>query len=1031
MRIYADPTQTITPFGIDEDALGNLWIADRDQVFRFDGAHFDAIPAKVRLPAGIATLPGGNLLITGDEGVYLYGGGKTQRLLSGKFTRILKAAGGRLLFLEGPWRPDSEAHGVVTALWEGGRLSVVSQNNPIPFPTRRGTGSLLFACRTGICQVKDDSGLLDAARRGGILEFAEKSLGRIAVKNGATDGVMVAMGGDGGILLLSPYSGELSLQRKGRLESVHVGRSRFLATPIEDKQGRVWIPGDSLWVLEHGSLQRFSAPELQTATVVNIYEDARGRVWFGLKEAGLAVFGQEPVVETWPTPAAYGEINALAQGAGDTYYAATYKGEFYRKRGGKNWEQVPRGANAPPIGQVVWSGGKLFGLVRLGPVVELSTDGRVLRQVPLPEGFDASSMKRLVVDVDGSILAGVQRNAPGGLMRIRENRMTAVSLPSIGENIGGQCQDIVWVAGLGSFGAYEGGVCRIGERECKPWIGKSDGLLSVKIRSTAVVSEGEVWVAYRDEDAFSRLLWRGGRWEIRHFRESSGYVEPRCTFLKKDSRGWIWRGSGAGVWISDGRHVEPGDWIHLGVKEGLPADPVGRFGFLEDADHSIWLGTAAGIAHVVPDLNWFAAQEKPMLSAVQYEGQWSTGAFPARFPSLRPLRVRVGARGLLPLEYRCVPAQILWGLAPPGGEIVMDHLQKGNYRLEVRAGTTGQVAAYSFEMGDVEGTRRELSVAGGLGLVGLVSWGWVRRVRRRRRELEAKILPDLGGFRQQAMSPQEGALAGAVLEGRFVVERRIARGGFADVYLGWDKVLELRCAVKVFHEALGYEERWLRRFQQEVAALESVSHPNIVQIFGHGSTPEVRAFLVMEFVEGGTLRELIHAGPVPRAYAAVLLRQCGSALAALHEKRVFHRDLKPENLMLRRGAPSGQELVLLDFSIAVVKPDGVTAALTQPAGTFGYMAPEQIMGHAEAATDIYSLAAVTLELLTGQHLAEVLPNAAFELPERVKTLALKLGFSEGTAALVGSALEFDPARRPKDAAAFAAEIAEDLERQVL
>jgi serine/threonine protein kinase len=160
------------------------------------------------------------------------------------------------------------------------------------------------------------------------------------------------------------------------------------------------------------------------------------------------------------------------------------------------------------------------------------------------------------------------------------------------------------------------------------------------------------------------------------------------------------------------------------------------------------------------------------------------------------------------------------------------------------------------------------------------------------------------------------------------------------------------------------------------------------------------------------------------------LRQTGSALAEIHAHGICHRDLKPENLMIRSVAAPGQEVVLIDFSIAIVKdPDETLHGLSRAAGTLYYMAPEQAIGYADASSDIYSLAKVVIEMLTGQRLSALLPDASMDLPARVRELLAQASFALSAASidLIGAALEFDPFRRPKSAMEFAVTVARDLE----
>jgi serine/threonine protein kinase len=228
------------------------------------------------------------------------------------------------------------------------------------------------------------------------------------------------------------------------------------------------------------------------------------------------------------------------------------------------------------------------------------------------------------------------------------------------------------------------------------------------------------------------------------------------------------------------------------------------------------------------------------------------------------------------------------------------------------------------------------------------------------------------------------------------------------------------------------DKDWMaRRFQQEVRALAKVTHSNVVCIYSHGETATGAAYLVMEFVDGNTLREALEEGCLAPLLTASYLRQIGAALDAIHAHGICHRDLKPENLMIRRAADWGREVVLIDFSIAIVKdPDETLHGLSRAAGTIYYMAPEQAIGYADSSTDIYSLAKILIEMLTGKRLSELLPDASMDLPARVRELlaGLPLELSSAAIEIVGSALEFDPAHRPRFAGRFADQIAEDLEQ---
>ena len=305
-----------------------------------------------------------------------------------------------------------------------------------------------------------------------------------------------------------------------------------------------------------------------------------------------------------------------------------------------------------------------------------------------------------------------------------------------------------------------------------------------------------------------------------------------------------------------------------------------------------------------------------------------------------------------------------------------------------------------------------------------------RKLRYKRRVRDALVALE-GAWRAAVLSPESQGVKGTLLDGRFEVRRVIERGGFATVWEGRDRQHEGRtCAVKIFrHELL--DNSWMaKRFQQEVSALTQVNHPNVVGIYGHGSVNNGAPYLAMEFIEGKTLRDVLRETKLQYRQTASYLRQTASALSEIHARGICHRDVKPENLMIRSAAEPGTELVLIDFSIAIVQdPDETIHGLSRAAGTLYYMVPEQAIGYANESSDIYSLAKIVIEMLTGERLSTLLPDASIDLAARVRELLAKLevGLSAASIDLLASALEFDPSRRPNRAGDFGAQIAVDLE----
>jgi tRNA A-37 threonylcarbamoyl transferase component Bud32 len=214
-----------------------------------------------------------------------------------------------------------------------------------------------------------------------------------------------------------------------------------------------------------------------------------------------------------------------------------------------------------------------------------------------------------------------------------------------------------------------------------------------------------------------------------------------------------------------------------------------------------------------------------------------------------------------------------------------------------------------------------------------------------------------------------------LLEGRYRVERRLGRGGMGTVYEAADTALERRVAVKVIRDDLVGSAEAAERFRTEARAAASFAHPNVVTIHDFGVAAGTRAFLVMELLHGATLREeLRRAKRLTPTHTVAILRGVCAAVDAAHRRQLVHRDLKPENIFLaRRDAGPEETPKVLDFGIAKFLPsatqqptaDTGTGALV---GTWQYMSPEQIRGGAAApAWDLWALAVVAYEMLTGAH----------------------------------------------------------------
>ena len=218
--------------------------------------------------------------------------------------------------------------------------------------------------------------------------------------------------------------------------------------------------------------------------------------------------------------------------------------------------------------------------------------------------------------------------------------------------------------------------------------------------------------------------------------------------------------------------------------------------------------------------------------------------------------------------------------------------------------------------------------------------------------------------------------------GRYTVERLLAAGGMGAVFVGRHRKLGSKVAIKVLPQDVAASTVRMARFRREAALAAHLSHPHIVQVFEFDARDDL-AYLVMPLIEGETLEQhLARRGSLDHTSLHDLLRQVGSALAFAHARGVVHRDIKPSNILLEE--PTGRWLVT-DFGVARAELAGDTE-ITQSGfavGTPAYMAPEQASGRGDvdARADLYALAAVAFEALTG-----TLPDVALEPPQLATAL---------------------------------------------
>jgi beta-lactam-binding protein with PASTA domain/tRNA A-37 threonylcarbamoyl transferase component Bud32 len=265
-------------------------------------------------------------------------------------------------------------------------------------------------------------------------------------------------------------------------------------------------------------------------------------------------------------------------------------------------------------------------------------------------------------------------------------------------------------------------------------------------------------------------------------------------------------------------------------------------------------------------------------------------------------------------------------------------------------------------------------------------------------------------------------LIGRLIDGRYQVRSRIARGGMATVYLATDLRLERRVAIKVMHGHLADDSKFKERFIQEARSAARLANPNVVNVFDQGQDSDM-AYLVMEYLPGITLRDLLQEhGRLTTDQTLDILEAVLTGLAAAHKAGIVHRDLKPENVLL---ADDGR-IKIGDFGLARAATAN-TATGAALLGTIAYLSPELVTrGVADARSDIYAVGIMTYEMLTGeqpfkgeqpmqiayQHANDSVPTPSTKNPK------VPVGLDE----LVLWATAREPDERPRDARAMLDEV---------
>ncbi|MBQ9018970.1 MAG: Stk1 family PASTA domain-containing Ser/Thr kinase [Bacilli bacterium] len=232
---------------------------------------------------------------------------------------------------------------------------------------------------------------------------------------------------------------------------------------------------------------------------------------------------------------------------------------------------------------------------------------------------------------------------------------------------------------------------------------------------------------------------------------------------------------------------------------------------------------------------------------------------------------------------------------------------------------------------------------------------------------------------------------GQKINDRYEIIKSIGEGGMANVYLGYDTILDRNVAIKVLRGDLANDEKFVRRFQREALSASSLAHPNIVEMYDVGED-DGTYYIVMEYVDGKTLKQLLKKrGNLTLSEAIDIMSQLTDGMAHAHDSYIIHRDLKPQNIMIRDDG----QIKITDFGIAMALNSTQLTQTNSVMGSVHYLPPEQASGKGcTIKSDIYSMGIIFYELLTGslpfrgdnaveialKHMKEPLPSVREDNP---------------------------------------------------
>lgn len=970
------PLQHISPPGSQlyatrfmEDDQGMLWIGAQQGLFRYEGRNLVDMATRFGLPEGDWILLGkdtrGGIWLACPKGLYRFADGQFEFLTRKTYGGIAFTRQAAIL-TERPSsdEADEPLEFLDLAEWE---RTHTWRTTPVP-ATGRGvvsidrSGAAWFGCGAGICQ-------LDSA----VPPFGQ--VHKYGESNGLPRGAWSSV--------LRDSSQRIWARDREQLYASSPRGDHFAPIPgvqgIGGGQGLEEAPDGSVWAAGSQMIVQATATKTNyfprrsfepVDAIFSIFHDRAGDAWLGLSTGPVRWLGGGLVSNWGAGQGLVGIAVNFARTTSGQLYAGAGKG-LYRMNEDLNWSVVAGAGDLRAPRLTAQSDGSL--LIASRPSRTALPRFYLLEHDRIRALSEAEHRRFGIVDYT-----------------FADRRLGAIVTPHPD-----QAAPLEFPADPGKVRVYRF------DRHGKLWLaangglfvtdlkGKwrhfthADGLLETNLQALGIAPDGSIWIGYDTPVGFSRLdspgldLNQPPHW--RHFQTAHTYGAGTFCF-GFDSHGRVWRGTGSGIEVSDGIHLEPGDWAHIGREDGFASEDTAPDSFWLDKDGAVWIGSAGGMTRF--DAAFFGVT--PLLAKLALAEQHFDRTARRLRISLAVSPLGVGRK--LHIESRLSPEQKTWQSAA-GLDIEVPVYAAGPHRFEVRIVETPWIKPAVGVTFDFE-TPYPISFwwwFGALPVTAFPVFFW-KSLRLRRHYARVKMLheelidaspadraarlnelpADICGELQEifAESKVTGDLSGEILEGRFLLEHHIVEGGFGKVYYGRDLAQGREpVAVKILR---GRTDGTRGRWEPELQILEQLRHPGIVQPRAGGLSESLGPYLVTKYVDGITLQAAMTRGRMAGNRMWLRIWELCDALEYAHRNGVLHCDLKPSNIMIRDFGGPEESSVIIDFGGSIFCGGGArTLDATSVGGTPGYLAPEQLTGNASTASDVYSLAVIIVEMFTG------------------------------------------------------------------